>query len=79
MFSLYSLNPQTKTTKHYWKQWTKPTPCNLKLKKVVQDCNFKEQLKYFKSRDKKVHKMKKHMVHVLSNLNVVIRHAFIKT
>lgn len=50
----------------------------MKLKKVVQDCNFREQLSYFKLRDKNVHKMKKHMVHVLSNLNVVICHAFIK-
>ncbi len=40
--------------------------------------NFKEHLKYLKNKDKKTHKMNKHMVNVLSNFNIVMCHAFIK-
>ncbi len=39
---------------------------------------FKEQLQYFKSKDKKVHKIIKNMVNVMSNLNTIMCHAFIK-
>jgi hypothetical protein len=39
---------------------------------------FKEQLQYFKSKDKKVHKTIKNMVNVMSNLNTIMCHAFIK-
>jgi hypothetical protein len=44
----------------------------------VQDRNFKEHLRYFKSRDKKVHKMSKSLVTMLSNLSIVMCHAFVK-
>jgi len=39
---------------------------------------FKQNLQYLKERDKKVHKMHKSMVNVLSNLNMTTCHAFIE-
>jgi hypothetical protein len=39
---------------------------------------FKSHIFYFKTRDKKFHKMNKNMVNVLSNLGTIIWHIFIK-
>ncbi len=39
---------------------------------------FKEHLQYFKTQDKKVNQMSKSMVTVLSNLNTIMCHAFIR-
>jgi len=42
-----------------------------------QNHNFKEHLHYFKARDKRVHQMNNNQVNILSNLNMVMCHAFI--
>jgi hypothetical protein len=44
----------------------------------MRDNNFKEQLSYFKFKDRKVHKMSKRMVHVLSNFRTAILSCVIK-
>ncbi len=44
----------------------------------MRDNNFKEQLSYFKSRDKKVHKMSKHMVMCYPISTLPLCHVFIK-
>ncbi len=63
------------------KQWTRPTFYNFKLKSTTQ--NARQQLQRTIEllqiqRYMKVHKMSKRMVHVLSNLNTVMCHVFIK-
>jgi hypothetical protein len=42
------------------------------------DNNFKQHLKYLIELDKKACKMNKQMVNVLSNLNIIMCHVFIK-
>ncbi len=43
-----------------------------------RDYNFKQHLRYFKSINKKVHKMSKSLVTILSNMSLAMCHAFIK-
>jgi hypothetical protein len=43
-----------------------------------QDKQFKKHMWYLKERDKKVHKMTKNMMNVLSKFNITMFHAFIK-
>ncbi len=57
---------------------------NLKQLKIqiysttIQQCNIKQQLKYFKQHDKKIHKTSKNMVSVISSINTTMCHAFIQ-
>jgi hypothetical protein len=41
-----------------------------------QDKKFKEHFKYLKERNKKTHKINKHMMNVVSNFIIVMCHAF---
>jgi hypothetical protein len=45
---------------------------------AIQNHNSKEQLQYFKEQDKKIHKTRKTMVNILSNLNIAMCHVFIQ-
>jgi hypothetical protein len=44
----------------------------------VHECSFKTHIYYFKTHDKKLHRMNKSMVNVLSIFNIIFCHAFIK-
>ncbi len=45
---------------------------------TTQQCNIKQQLKYLKYHDKNIHKINKHMVNVIFNINITMCHAFIQ-
>jgi hypothetical protein len=44
----------------------------------VHELTFKTHIRYLKAHGKKLYKMNKNMVNVLSNLNIILCHAFIK-
>jgi len=44
----------------------------------AHECSFKTHIYYFKGRDKKLYRMNKSMVNVLSAFNIILYHAFIK-
>ncbi len=43
----------------------------------IHNCNFKEHMQYPKTKYKKVHKMNKNLVTILSNFSTTMCHAFI--